>query len=244
MGVFGFTGCGGCQLEILNLEEHLLEVLDAVEFVDFSMVASGHSKNYSIAIVEGSITRKPEIDRLKAIRKQAEVLVALGACACLGGVQRIKNDMKLDQVKKTVYGSSASRFYTIPSRAVDEIVKVDYHLPGCPPNRGEILGLIKALLLGREFSLPTYPVCVECRMKENVCVFDLGLYCLGPVTRAGCGAICPSNGNYCFSCRGLIDDSNLDSERELLQRYGLTVKDILNAYKLMGAYNQYAKKEG
>lgn len=233
---FDFTCCEGCQLQVLSLEDELVNLLGLIDIVNFREASSAFSDDYDLAFVEGSISRESEIPRLEKIREQAKTVVALGACACLGGVNCLKNCQQMGQVRELVYGEQAEWVDTIPARPIWSVVTVDYQIPGCPIDKQEFLRVVQALLTGREPRLPDYPVCVECRSKENVCVFEKGMTCLGPVTRAGCGAICPSFGNYCLGCRGLVSQPNLTSEKELLGEYGLSLGDILKAFNLFDGY--------
>jgi coenzyme F420-reducing hydrogenase gamma subunit len=109
---------------------------------------------------------------------------------------------------------------------------VDAFIPGCPIDTNEFLRVVKNLVLGKNPGIPDYPVCVECKMKENVCVYEKGLQCLGPVTRAGCGARCPSNGSYCFGCRGMIPEPNINSQQDIMQKYNLTFEQMRDKFKL------------
>ena len=241
IAIFDFGCCEGCQLQIVNLEEEILDLVGLVDVVSWREATTGHSDDYDIAIVEGSITREAEMDRLKGIRQNAKILVALGACAHIGGVNCLKNFFEMDEVLKYVYGEDAKHFDTIPTRPLSAVVPVDYAVPGCPIDRQEFVEVVKALLLGKKPPIPNYPVCVECRAKGNVCVFDKGMTCLGPVTRAGCGAICPTYGNKCEGCRGLVDDPNLDSHKEVLEEHGLTVEQMLNSFRMFDGYMEVAK---
>lgn len=241
IAIFDFGCCEGCQLQIINLEEELLDLVGLVDVVSWREAMTGHSDEYDIAIVEGSITRETEIERLKDIRQNARVLVALGACAHIGGVNCLKNHFDMDEVLNYVYGKEARHFDTIPARPLSAVVAVDCAVPGCPIDRDEFLEVTKALLLGKKPAIPDYPVCVECRMKENVCVFDKGMTCLGPVTRAGCGAICLTYGNKCEGCRGLVGDPNLNSHKQVLQEHGLTVQQMLNSFRMYGSYTEVVK---
>ena len=130
---------------------------------------------------------------------------------------------------------------TIPARPVSAVVPVDYSLPQCPVNRFEFINLTKALLLGKKPERPNYPVCVECKLAENGCVFDKGGTCLGPVTRAGCGAICITNGRHCWGCRGLVDEPNINSEKEILKEHGLTVEDMLKKFRIYDGWLEVSK---
>jgi len=241
LGFFDFTGCEGCQLEVLNFETELVELLNHVDIVNFREAKTEREDNYEIAFVEGSITRESEIPRLKKIRQQAKIVVALGACACLGGVNCLKNFRPMEENLKIVYGDAARYYDTIPARPISSVVPVDYYVRGCPIDKKEFLKVTKALLLGKRPEIPNYPVCVECKLAGNVCAFDRGELCLGPVTRAGCNAICISNGRHCWGCRGPVDDPNTNSEKEILQKHGLTVEDILNQFRIFNGYLEVSK---
>jgi coenzyme F420-reducing hydrogenase gamma subunit len=241
LGFFDFTGCEGCQLEAINLETELVELLELVDIVNFREAMTEKGEDYEIAFIDGAITTESDISRIKEIREQAKIVVAMGACASLGGVNCLKNFRPMEENLKIVYGDCAGYYNTIPARPVSAVVPVEYELPGCPMNRYEFLKLAKALLLGKKFELPNYPVCVECKMAGNVCVFDKGGFCLGPVTKAGCSAICVTTGRHCWGCRGLVDDPNVNSEKEILQKHGLTVDDILNQFRIFNGYLEVSK---
>jgi coenzyme F420-reducing hydrogenase gamma subunit len=239
---FDFTSCEGCQLDALNVTgEELVSLLDAVDIVNFREVMTERAENYDIAFVEGSITRESEIPRLQNIRDRAKVVVALGACACIGGVNCLKNHLPMDEALRIVYGKDARYYDTIPARPLDALIKVDYYVRGCPPLTAELLKVIKALLLSKKPEIPNYPVCTECKMAGNICVFERGRTCLGPVIRAGCGAICVTSGRHCWGCRGLVDDPNLDSARDILQKHGLTVEQVLERFKIYNTYSEVTK---
>lgn len=234
IAIFDFGCCEGCQLQIVNLEEEILDLLGVVEVVTWREAMSEQSDEFDIALVEGSITREEEVPRLQWIRERAKTLVAIGACAHIGGINCLKNRFDLEEVRRAVYGEHAEWFDTFPTRPLEAVVKVDAAVPGCPINRQELLEVVKALLLGKKPALPTYAVCVECKRKNNICVFDRGMVCLGPITRAGCGAICPTFGNRCEGCRGLVPEPNLNSHREVLAQYGLGLDEIFRFVNLYG----------
>lgn len=242
LGFFDFTGCEGCQLEVINFETELVELLKHVDIVNFREAMQERSDDYDIAVIDGGITTEAGIERIQQIRKQAKILITIGACSSSGGVNCLKNFRSMEENLKIVYGDSALYYNTIPARPVSAVVPVDYELPGCPVNRFEFIQLVKALLLGKIFELPNYPVCVECKKAENVCVFEEGGSCLGPVTRGGCNAICITTGRHCWGCRGLVKDPNVDSEKEILQKYGLSIEDILGQYRLFNGYYQEVSK--
>jgi len=238
---FDFTSCEGCQLQKLNCEDELVAVLSAVEVVNFREATSVRRDDYDIAFVEGSISTPSCVERIRKIRENAKVLVALGACASTGGLNMLKNFQPLDKVREYVYGDKAHYFDTLPVRPVDQIVKVDYKVHGCPMDKQDYLNVVKALLSGQEPKLLKYPVCVECKMKENACRYDFGETCLGPVTRAGCGARCPSNNYICFGCRGLVDDPKMDAANDVLAERKLTAQDVLKKYRLFYGYSEVSQ---
>ena len=144
----------------------------------------------------------------------------------------MKNFQPREQYQKAVYPDDPTKYETTTARAVDEIVKVDAFIPGCPIDTDEFVRVVKNLVLGKNPDIPTYPVCVECKMRENVCVYEKGIQCLGPVTLAGCKARCPSNGGYCFGCRGIIPEPNIKSQQDIMQKYNLTFEQMQNKFKL------------
>jgi len=233
---FDFASCEGCQLQVANLEETLLDVLALVDVVSFREIMKEHSDDYDIAFIEGSIARRMDEERLKKIRERAKLLIAFGACAHLGGVQRLGNRWSPGENKRIVYDGAdphdigdANPFFEQPRhRAVDEVVPVDCVIPGCPVNRDEFARVLVALLTGNKPPIPDYPVCVECKKKENVCLFTVGKVCMGPVTRAGCGAACPTFGNECEACRGYISHPHEQAQTDVLVKYGLSPDEIVS----------------
>jgi len=233
---FDFTCCEGCQLTVVDSLQTHPELLEVVEIVQFREAMSEKGEDYLVAFIEGSCTRESDEARLKQIRAQAGVVVALGACAHLAGVNALKALHPLDEVRRYVYGDKADWYETYDARPIDAVIPVDFAIPGCPIDREEFIACVKALLLGKKPPIPDYPVCVECKLKENVCLFTREKVCLGPVTRAGCGAICPSYGQSCEACRGFISDPNDTSMRELLAKHGMTPDDITSIYTMFTTY--------
>lgn len=229
---FDFTDCEGCQLQFVNMGNTLLELTELVDIVSFREIMSEVSDDYDIAFIEGSITTDNDVLRIKKIREKAKVLIALGACATIAGVNGIKNRSSLDTAKKIVYGDKAGIINSIKAMPVHEVVKVDYAINGCPVYIPEVISVLKCLLMGKPYIIPNYPVCVECKMNENVCRYEKDQECMGTVTRAGCNSWCINNGNRCYGCRGLVDKPASDAAKDILQKYGLNVKDILNNFTL------------
>ena len=235
VGVFGFTGCEGCQLQIANKEDTLADLLGAIEVMNFRLISSDKQDGYDIAFVEGSITTDDEVARLMKIRDQAKILVSMGACACLGGVNNLRERFNLTDTLQEVYGTYPVD--TGPVRKVSDIVTVDIELPGCPIAKPEFEWLVRHLILGLEPQFPQYSVCVECKQRLNACVFDLGMVCLGPVTRAGCNAICPRNHLGCWGCRGPADEANFVSLLEILKERGFSEGQIAERANFFNAFS-------
>ena len=237
IAIFDFACCEGCQLQFVNLEEELLDLLGVADVVEWREAMSEKSDTYDIAIVEGSITRPEDEARLKEIRSRAKILIALGACATMGGINKLKNNFDLNEVKHCVYGADAQKRHlaTAPTKGADEVVPVDYYVHGCPIDRKEFTYMVRCLLMGKTPEIPEYPVCVECKANGNPCLWEEGQVCLGPIIRAGCGARCPSNGFRCFGCRGYVDDPNVDAAKDVIEKYGLNVDDLKTKMVLFGS---------
>jgi len=239
---FDFASCEGCQLAVVNLENELLDLVSHIDIVNFREAMTEASDDYDIAFIEGSVTREYDIPRLKKIRENAKLVVPIGACACTGGVNFRKNFYDLNEIRHYVYGDSAKYFDTFATRPVKAVIPVDFEIPGCPINAKEFLSVVKSLLIGKKPELPNYSVCVECKLAGNVCMYDKGETCLGPVTRAGCGAWCPSNGSGCEGCRGLVDEPNKNSAKDVLVKAGLSVEDAMQKFKIFAGYFEEVKK--
>jgi sulfhydrogenase subunit delta len=240
---FDFASCEGCQLTVVDSLQTYPELLGAVEIVNFREASSRREEDYLIAFVEGSVTREQDEPRLRNIREHAAVLVALGACAHTGCVNTLKNLQPLDDVRKYVYGDKADWYPTYAARPLSAVVDVDAIIPGCPIDRDEFVRVVKALLVGKKPPVPDYPVCVECKLRGNVCMYFIGKTCIGPVTRAGCGAICPTYGDSCEGCRGLIPNPNENAMKDVLEEAGLTVEELMKDLNMFNAYTAAEKEE-
>jgi len=236
VGIFDFACCEGCQLQIANMGEDLLSVLGSINVMEWREVMSEKwGKNLDIAIIEGSITDPHAVERIKQIRKKSKTLIAYGSCATIGGVNCMKNNFSLDDIRKYVYGESYRFFPTDMTKAVHQVVKVDYFVNGCPVYIPEFVAVLKAVLQGIPYDVPDYPVCVECKLNENVCMYDKKVTCLGPVTKAGCNSWCINNGNICYGCRGMVSNPNEKGARDVLAKYKIPIELILNK---MNMYNK------
>lgn len=231
---FDFAGCEGDQLQVANLEERLLDIAAHIDIVSFREIKTNHSNDYDIAFVEGSITRPEDEDRIREIRSNAKILVALGACATIGGINCLKNFLEEREYREIVYGSRAGWYSTYAARPLSAVVKVDLDIHGCPIDKNEFARAVKELLLGKIYRPPDYPVCVECKKAGNICRLEQGKLCLGMITRAGCGAACVTEGSFCWGCRGILPGANLDAARQVMDEHGfswLRAQDQLRLYQ-------------
>ena len=213
LAVFKLASCDGCQLSILDVEDLLLDVAGAVDIVNFPEASSRVLPGpYDVGLVEGSITSEHDRQRLLDIRAQCGLLVAIGACATTGGIQALRNALDVEELAASVY-PNPEYFETLDrSTPISEHVRVDLEVPGCPVDGRGLVGILIAVLAGRRPYLPTHSVCVECKRMGRTCVVVAkGQPCLGPVTRAGCGALCPAYDRGCFGCFGPAETVNAGS---------------------------------
>ncbi len=232
---FKFSSCAGCQLSVLNIEPVLLDVLGAIDIRYFVMAKrENHEGPYDIGFVEGAVTSPKELLELKKIREECSVLVAMGTCACFGGLPSIKNYSGFSQkeLEEKVY-TELWDLKSFPAYGIDYYVKVDYYLRGCAIDLGELVTLIKSALKGINPRFRFHSVCNECKMKENVCLFlTKGKPCMGSVTAAGCGALCPSLNRPCEGCRGPASDCNAASlARSFVEDLGLSKADVVRKFR-------------
>jgi sulfhydrogenase subunit delta len=204
LGVFKFASCDGCQLSILNLEDELLALGQALDIAFFPEASSDMRPGpYDIVLVEGSITTPEDAHRILTVREQAKVLITIGACATSGGIQALRNWGDVEAFKQAVYPSPQYIQSLSTSTPISEHVRVDFELWGCPIDKGQLVRVLTDLLSGVQPRLPAHSVCMECKRRGTICVMVAqGIPCLGPVTRAGCGALCPSMGRDCYGCFG------------------------------------------
>ncbi len=219
VAVYKFSSCDGCQLSLLNMEDELLELAETIEIAYFlearRRILPGP---YDIGLVEGSISTEEEIEKIKAARHDCEVLIALGTCATSGGLQSLRNFEDVDAYKKIVY-PHPEVIETLPtSSAIRDYVKVDYELWGCPVNKAQVLEVITALLQDRQPVLPQHSVCLTCKQRGITCVIvNRDTPCLGPVTRAGCGALCPAVNRGCYGCFGPLPQVEIEAMLPVLK---------------------------
>jgi coenzyme F420-reducing hydrogenase gamma subunit len=235
VGFFELSSCEGCQLQLFNNEAGVLDFLDLVEIVNFREVMTEKSDDYQIAFVEGAVTRSDEEQRLRAIRANADVVVALGSCACFGGVNQLKNRF-VDQewVKKEVYGDHP--IASQEARPLAAFIKVDLEIYGCPVKKEEVERIVTNLVLGKAITHPHSPVCMECKARGTLCLFDLGEPCLGPVTRAGCDAWCPTNRLGCWGCRGPAPVANIEELKAIVIKRKIPLERLLDRLECFGGF--------
>ena len=237
IGVYGFTGCAGDRLMILNCEDQLVDLFGATEIRSFVMAKSdNHEGELDVALIEGSISTEEQLKRLKEIRERSKVMIAIGTCACHGGPQAMKlGEGKWEEMYKKVYGNAKINVSkAFEAQPIDAFVKVDMYIPGCPIDKTEFLGAVSKLVAGRHPYLLKAPVCLECRWKENPCILYAGRFCAGPLTKSGCGAVCPTHNLPCVGCWGPTDDLNVSSEYQLLKEKGYDPDEIIKKIKKFG----------
>ncbi len=248
---FDFACCEGCQLTVLQLEEQLLDVLEHVDVVTWREAMTEESSDYDIAFCEGSIARNEDIGRIERIRDQAKVLVTLGSCASIGCHNALKNKWEMEEMLDLVYGEEGKHFDTVPARPISAVVDVDYQTYGCPVSIGEFVEVVKHILTGQQYDPPNQPVCVECKLADNQCVYEKGEVCLGPITRCGCGAICTTYGEACQGCRGMMASANPRAAlraltrgdanpimRKVIEAHGLTEQEIFEKIRVYNNWPQ------
>lgn len=229
IGIYELTGCAGDALLILDCEKELVDIFKAASIQSFLMTKSDNvDGELDVAFVEGSVSTEKEVKQVLDIRKRAKVVVAIGICACFGGIQAVfLNEKDWKNNFKAVYGDTEMT-HTRPahSKPIDAYIKVDYYLPGCPIGKEQFLSTFNRILKGNPPELFRFPVCVECKWNENDCLLNRGIPCLGPVTRAGCGSVCINHNLPCIGCWGPVEQANFTSEFYLLREKGFAVDYI------------------
>jgi coenzyme F420-reducing hydrogenase gamma subunit len=246
LAVWKFTSCDGCQLTLLDCEEDLLPLADRVEIAYFLEATREQVEGpYDLSIVEGSISTAEEEERIRAIRAQSRALVAIGACATAGGIQALRNFADVNEFVAAVYASPEYIDTLHTSTPIADHVRVDFELQGCPIDKRQLLEVVSAFINARRPAIPTHSVCVECKRRGNVCVLVAhGTPCLGPVTHAGCGALCPSYHRGCYGCFGPMETPNAPSLSGWLgERLGDDDADLIRRYRLVYANSPAFKEE-
>jgi coenzyme F420-reducing hydrogenase gamma subunit len=245
LAVWKFTSCDGCQLSLLDLEEHLLALAGKINIAFFLEASRAVEPGpYDLSLVEGSITTREDARRIKQVRRVSKMVVTIGACATAGGIQALRNFTDVKNYIPLVYAHPEYIKTLDLSTPIAEHIKVDFELRGCPINKHQLLELIKGLLQGRSPRFGADSVCVACKIQGNVCVMVAdGTPCLGPVTHAGCGAICPSYHRGCYGCYGPKDQPNTRSLTAQFQQMGLSEGDIVRLLRTFNAYAEPFRQE-
>ena len=239
LAVWKFASCDGCQLSLLDCEDQLLAVAGAVEIAYFPEASRAMVKGpYDLSLVEGSITTHHDAERIQHIRRVSKHLVTIGACATAGGIQALRNFKDVKQFISIVYANPAYIDTLSTSSPISEHVEVDFELRGCPINKAQLIEVLSAFLASREPVTPPHSVCLECKLRGNVCVMVAhGTACLGPVTHAGCGALCPAYLRGCYGCFGPMETPNARALGDHLRGLGVSAPDV---HRLFRSFNAQA----
>lgn len=237
LAVWKFASCDGCQLSLLDCEDELLAVADALDIAYFPEAADGDIEGtYDLSLVEGSVTTAHDAARIRDVRQRSLRLVTIGACATAGGIQALRNFASVQDYASYVYARPDYIQTLAASDPIASHVPVDFELRGCPISKRQLLEVISAFLAGRKPVTPPHSVCIECKMKGNVCVMAAhGTPCLGPVTHAGCGALCPSYNRGCYGCFGPMETPNPPSLSQWLGKLGMDGRALQRAYRSFNA---------
>jgi len=245
MAVWKFASCDGCQLSLLNCEDDLLALAGEVEIAYFLEASRARVRGpYDLSLVEGSITTPDDAARIQQVRAASRHLVTIGACATAGGIQALRNFKDVNEFISIVYATPAYIDTLATSTAIAQHVRVDFELRGCPINKQQLVEVISAFLNGRRPNTPAHSVCVECKLRGTICVMVAhGTPCLGPVTHAGCGAICPAYNRGCYGCFGPAETANTASLSGWWRRLGVDERDLVRAFRGFNAYAEPFKSE-
>jgi sulfhydrogenase subunit delta len=245
LAVWKFASCDGCQLSLLNCEDALLAVAENITIANFPEASRAVVRGpYDLSLVEGSITTSHDAERIHAIRRSSKFLVTIGACATAGGIQALRNYKDVKDFVTTVYAHPEYISTLGKSTPVADHIAVDFELRGCPINKYQLVDVVTAFLNGRQPSVPPYSVCIECKRRGTVCVMvSNGQNCMGPVTQAGCGAICPAFARGCFSCFGPKETPNTASLASWFEKIGTSKVDIVRAFRSFNSSAESFRKQ-
>lgn len=246
LAVWKFASCDGCQLTLLDCEDELLQIAERLQFANFLEASSDVVKGpYDLSLVEGSITTPHDAERIRMVREQSKFLVTFGACATAGGVQALRNFRDIKEFMSVVYARPEWIDVLATSTSIAEHVKVDFELRGCPPDKGQLVEVISAFLAGRRPAIASYSTCMECKMEGNVCVMVAhGTPCLGPVTHAGCGALCPTHNRGCYGCFGPMDQPKTQPIAKRFLAMGVRATDVRHKFLNVNAHAGPFEEEG
>jgi len=240
LAVWKFASCDGCQLTLLSCEDQLLDIADRID-VAFFLEASSATVDgpYDLSLVEGSITTPEDVERIQEVRRQSRSLVTIGACATSGGIQALRNFGDVSELLRIVYATPQFISTLDTSTPISDHVDVDFELRGCPIDSEQLLEVIGAYLVGRKPDIPDHTVCIECKAKNNTCVMVAhGTPCLGPVTHAGCDALCPTYNRGCYGCFGPAESANVPALTESLRELGMSDDELTRLFHTFNAWSE------
>jgi coenzyme F420-reducing hydrogenase gamma subunit len=245
IAVLKFASCDGCQLSLLDAEDELLAVAGAVDIANFPEASRRMLRGpYDIGLIEGSITTAHDVERVREVRKACRTLVTIGACATAGGIQALRNWKDVKEFARFVYALPQFISTLDRSMPIGSYVHVDFELRGCPIDKRQLIEVLSAYLNKRKPTIPTHSVCMECKMRGQVCVMVAGEKpCLGPVTQTGCGAICPAFDRGCYGCFGPMENPNGPSLSKHFIEMGMSRRDVSLSYRRFNAYAEPFRKE-
>ncbi|MFH0987844.1 MAG: NADH:ubiquinone oxidoreductase [Parcubacteria group bacterium] len=235
IGIFSLTGCEGCCFSVLDLKERFLELADRIDVKHFRLfedVSPEKIEELDAAFVEGSPLTEANVKTLKQVRAKSSILIAMGSCACQGGIYHLKQYQDKDKIFNAIYGQG-HEIENLDVLPINKIVKVDFNLPGCPVNGREFLHFVYQLLIGKNPSVSQLPVCYECQAHGYECLLLKNKICLGPITLAGCDAVCLKSKQGCGGCRGLVEEAEVDNLVKKL-RENNSDKEINKALEVFG----------
>jgi sulfhydrogenase subunit delta len=237
VAVWKFSSCDGCQLSLLDCEDELLTLAEHVELAYFLEATRATVEGpYDVSLVEGSITTPHDAERIREVRRQSRALITIGACATAGGIQALRNFADVDAFTSIVYASPDYISTLATSTPISAHVPVDFELNGCPIDKRQLLEVINAHLNRRRPRIRGHSVCVECKRRGTVCVTVAhGTPCLGPVTHAGCGALCPAYHRGCYGCFGPMETPNAPALSRRMAELGAEEVDIVRVYRTFNA---------
>ncbi len=237
VAVWKFASCDGCQLTLLDCEDELLDIAGALDIAYFPEATRGEIRGrYDLSLVEGSITTPHDARRILDVRKRSRTLITIGACATAGGIQSLRNFAEVAEWTSIVYARPDYIDTLATSTAIADHVPVDFELRGCPISKPQLIEAITSLLVGRKPATPAHSVCIECKLRGNVCVMVAnGTACLGPVTHAGCGALCPSYNRGCYGCFGPKETPNPAALADRATALGLDKGDLMRLFRNFNA---------
>jgi coenzyme F420-reducing hydrogenase gamma subunit len=247
LAVWKFASCDGCQLTVLDCEDELLTIMDRFQLALFYEASSAIDPGpYELSLVEGSIATAADLQRIREVRRLSRILVTIGACATAGGIQGLRNFREANPAEmcKTVYAKPEYVDALATSTAISAHVPVDFELSGCPIDKYELLEVLTAFLSGRRPDVPGHSVCVECKRRGNVCVMVTGTPCMGPVTRTGCGALCPTYARGCYGCFGPMETPNTRSLATAFLQGGMASRDLVRSLRNFNANAPAFRDEG